>query len=278
MLPPKLRCSRRRTACRVRIRAGEADTFASPGDKSRRRARPRWETGAVLARPTPQDPHSTKDRTPCGISAMTAARPEDRSGRSDRRNLSTARSEVDQAFRLQYREFFVPGCRQAVFTGYRLAVIRPAPSAAALKSANSMISPLSVPVLTSSVERGEEVVDDKVRHRFAEFFTRIFVRAEMLTREDAAQACLVLRVRKAVESASHPGKHFRSNDQIKSLVTEDGVQHELAACADRGMCAGVRRISRSLGGLRKPIRVRRGVGVAVSGGGANRGHRPPKVI
>jgi hypothetical protein len=38
------------------------------------------------------------------------------------------------------------------------------------------------------VDRGEEVVNDEVRHRFAEFFTRIFVRTEMLTGEDAAQS------------------------------------------------------------------------------------------
>src|SRR5260221_7737411 len=143
--------------------------------------------------------------------------------------------------------------------------------------AASVITSLVVLVL-AVVDSSQEVVDDKGGHRPAESFTRILIGAEMLTREDSARAGLVLGVRETVEGAGDISYDFRSDDQVKWLGAEDGVQQQLSACADRGMGAWIRRISSGLGGLRKPIWIHQGVGVAVRIGGANRRHRPPKVI
>src|ERR1700736_2121313 len=100
----------------------------------------------------------------------------------------------------------------------------------------------------------------------------------MLACVDPAEARLLLNGREAIEGADDPGKYFRSDAQPKRLVTKKGAQHERAAGADRGVCAGVSRIGGGFTGLRKPIWIRRRVGVTVRGGGANRSYRPPEVI
>ncbi len=100
----------------------------------------------------------------------------------------------------------------------------------------------------------------------------------MLARVDPAQACLVFNGREAVERAHDSGEHFRGDVDVKRLVAEQGVQHGSAAGANRGVCAGVRRIGCGFACLRKPSGFRRRVGVAVRRAGSNRCHRPPQVI
>src|SRR5258708_20468548 len=108
-----------------------------------------------------------------------------------------------------------------------------------------VITSLVVPVL-AVVDSSQEVVDDKGGHRPDESFTRILIGAEMLTREDSARAGLVLGVRETVEGAGDISYDFRSDDQVKWLGAEDGVQQQLSASADLGMGACIRPISSGL--------------------------------
>src|SRR5207302_3832444 len=100
----------------------------------------------------------------------------------------------------------------------------------------------------------------------------------MLACVDPAEARLILNGSEAVEGADDTGKDFRSDAQGKRLVAEHGAKHERAAGADRGVCAGVRRIGSGSTCLREPIWIRCRVGVAVRGAGSNRSHGPPEVI
>src|ERR1700682_3821999 len=100
----------------------------------------------------------------------------------------------------------------------------------------------------------------------------------MLACVDPAEARLLRNGREAVEGADDPGKYFRGDAQLKRLVAEQGAHHERAAGTDRGVCAGVSWIGGGFTCLRKPIWIRRRVGVAVRGGGSNRSYRPPEVI
>src|ERR1700757_4361581 len=87
----------------------------------------------------------------------------------------------------------------------------------------------------------------------------------MLARVDPAETRLLRSGREAVEGADDSGKHLRSDAELKRPLAEQGAQHERATGADRGVCAGVRRI-------------RGGVGVTVRGPGSNRSNWPPEVI
>src|SRR4029077_1077759 len=100
----------------------------------------------------------------------------------------------------------------------------------------------------------------------------------MLARVDPAEARLFRNGCEAVEGADDSGKHFRSDAQLKRLLAEQGAQHERAAGADRGVCAGVRRVGGSFTCLREPIWIRRRVGITVRGAGSNRSYWPPEVI
>src|SRR5207302_6427637 len=100
----------------------------------------------------------------------------------------------------------------------------------------------------------------------------------MLASVYPAEARLILSGCEAGEGADDSGKDFRSDAQGKRLVAEQGAQHERAAGADRGVCAGVSRIGSGSTCLREPIWIRRRVGVAVRGAGSNRSDRPPEVI
>src|ERR1700686_1336224 len=96
----------------------------------------------------------------------------------------------------------------------------------------------------------------------------------MLACVDPAEARLLRNGREAVEGADDPGKYFRGDAQLKRLVAEHGAQHERAAGTDRGVCAGVSWIGGGFTCLRKPIWIRRRVGVAVRGGGSIWGYPP----
>src|SRR5260370_10392546 len=97
----------------------------------------------------------------------------------------------------------------------------------------------------------------------------------MLACVDPAEARLPLNGREAVEGADNPRKHFRGDAQLKRLVAEQGAQHERAAGADRGVCAGGRGIGGGFTCLGDPIWVRRRVGVGLPRGGVNWRSRPP---
>src|SRR5882762_173076 len=68
---------------------------------------------------------------------------------------------------------------------------------------------------------GQEIADHKVGHRTAEPFADTLIRAEVLACVDPAEARLVLNGREALEGADDPGKHFRSDIQVKRFVAEE---------------------------------------------------------
>src|ERR1700738_5087842 len=100
----------------------------------------------------------------------------------------------------------------------------------------------------------------------------------MLACVDPTEARFLLNGREAVEGADDLGKHFRSDAQLKRFIAEEGAQHERAAGADRGVCAGVRGIGGGFTCLRKPIWIRYRVGIAGRGCGADRSYRAPELI
>src|SRR5258708_37837973 len=98
----------------------------------------------------------------------------------------------------------------------------------------------------------------------------------MLARVNPAEAGLLRGVREAVEGTDDPGKHFRSDAQMERLVAEQGAQHERAAGADRGVCAGGRRIRGGFSCLREAGWIRRRGGGAVRSRGSDTRHRAPQ--
>src|SRR5260370_34766669 len=104
------------------------------------------------------------------------------------------------------------------------------------------------------------------------------IKAEVSSRENTAQGCLLSRRRKVRERTLHSRHHFGGYAEIETAPAEERNQHVGCGCADDSVRAGIRWVGSSVANFGQPIRIGSGFRIAVNVAGADRGDTSPQVI
>src|SRR5260370_38457122 len=99
------------------------------------------------------------------------------------------------------------------------------------------------------------------------------VKAEVSSRENTAQGCLLSRRRKVRERTLHSRHHFGGYAEIETAPAEERNQHVGCGCADDRLRAGIRWGGSGVATFRQPLSIVCGFRIAGNASAAARGMR-----
>src|SRR5260370_28566768 len=104
------------------------------------------------------------------------------------------------------------------------------------------------------------------------------IKAEVSSRENTAQGCLLSRRRKVRERTLHSRHHFGGYAEIETAPAEERSQHVSCGCADDRVCAGIRWVGSGVANLGQPIGISSRFRIGFTVTGADPSDWSPQVI